>query len=157
MLLHRFRSVTVSFDTDRGVHDAQGGPILLASRKVTVLPGRDRLRGDVEVDESILGEREPNVRGRGSPKQLLLAGAIEQSPGHFGRVRLGVISDTSSETLSSSFLAANVDPGSHVTTVDDRSIQRQPVTVTNTVPPQSQPRAGRHTKYSHAFTGSSPS
>src|SRR5665811_1450490 len=33
-------------------------------RSVMVRPGRDRLRGDVEVDESFLGGPEPGVRGR---------------------------------------------------------------------------------------------
>src|SRR5665647_1175242 len=35
-------------------------------RSVMVRPGRDRLRGDVEVDESFLGGPEPGVPGRGA-------------------------------------------------------------------------------------------
>ena len=89
--------------------------ILHRFRSAMVLPGRDRLRGDVEVDESILGGHEPGVRGRGSQRKLLFAGAVERNPGRFGRVRLGVIPDASSESLAA-FLAANVEPGSRVIT-----------------------------------------
>lgn len=90
MMLHRYRSVMVS-------------------------PGRDRLRGDVEVDESLLGGFEPGVRGRGSLRKVLFAGAIERNPGRFGRVRLSVIPDASTASLAA-FLDANVEPGSHVIT-----------------------------------------
>ncbi|TFB71929.1 hypothetical protein E3O06_11120 [Cryobacterium glaciale] len=37
-------------------------------RSVMVRPSRDKLRGDVEVDETLLGGVEPGVRGRGSQK-----------------------------------------------------------------------------------------
>ena len=84
-------------------------------RSVMVRPGRDRLRGDVEVDESILGGFEPGVRGRGSRRKLLIAAAVERNPGRFGRVRLSVIPDASTASLAA-FLNANVEPGSHVIT-----------------------------------------
>ena len=84
-------------------------------RSVMVLSGRDRLRGEVEVDESILGGFEPGMRGRGSAKKLLLAAAVERSRGHFGRARLSVIPDASKVSLAA-FLEANVEPGSHVIT-----------------------------------------
>ena len=84
-------------------------------RSVMVGPDRDKLRGDVEVDETILGGFEPSVRGRGSQKKLLIGGAIERNPGRFGRVRLSVIPDASTTSLAA-FLDANVEPGSNVIT-----------------------------------------
>ena len=80
-----------------------------------VRPGRDRLRGDVEVDETILGGFEPGMRGRGSARKVLIAGAVERNPGRFGRVRLGMIPNASNVSLAA-FLDANVEPGSHVIT-----------------------------------------
>ena len=47
-------------------------------RRVMVRPGRDRLSGRVEVDESYLGGREEGVRGRGLQKKALIAVAAEE-------------------------------------------------------------------------------
>ena len=60
-----------------------------------VRPGRDRLRGDVEVDESYLGGPEPGIPGRGALGKVLFAGAVERNPGRFGRALLGIIPDAS--------------------------------------------------------------
>jgi transposase-like protein len=84
-------------------------------RSVMVRPGRDRLRGDVEVDESYLGGPEPGVPGRGALGKVLFAAAVELDDDHFGRARLGVIPDASANSLSA-FLDANVEPGSCVIT-----------------------------------------
>jgi len=84
-------------------------------RSVMARPGRDRLRGDVEVDESFLGGPEPGVSGRGALGKVLLAGAVELDQDRFGRARLGVIPDASAVSLSA-FLDANVEPGSRVIT-----------------------------------------
>ena len=54
-------------------------------RSVMVRPGRDRLRGDVEVDESFLGGPEPGVPGRGAVGKVLFAGAVELDETGFGR------------------------------------------------------------------------
>ena len=43
-------------------------------RSVMVRPGRDRLRGDVEVDESFLGGPEPGVPGRASTREGAVRG-----------------------------------------------------------------------------------
>ena len=89
--------------------------VLHRYRSVMVRPGRERLRGDVEVDESFIGGPEPGVRGRGALGKVLIAGAVERDHGHFGRVRLSVIDDASAVSLAA-FLDANVEPGSHVIT-----------------------------------------
>ena len=80
-------------------------------RSVMVRPGRDRLRGDVEVDESFLGGPEPGVPGRGALGKVLFAGAVELDESGFGRARLGVIPNASAVSLAA-FLAVNVEPGS---------------------------------------------
>ena len=86
-------------------------------RTVMVRPGRDRLSGVVEVDESFLGGPEPGVPGRGALGKLLFAGAVEvEVEEHgLGRVRLGLIPDAGAESLAG-FLEANVEPGSLVLT-----------------------------------------
>ena len=84
-------------------------------RSVMVRPGRDRLRGDVEVDESFLGGPEPGVPGRGALGKVLFAGAVERDEGRFGRARLGVIPNAGAVSLAA-FLDANVEPGSRVIT-----------------------------------------
>lgn len=84
-------------------------------RTVMIRPGRDRLHGDVEVDESFLGGPEPGVPGRGALGKVLFAGAVEREERGFGRARLGVIPDASADSLAA-FLDANVEPGSCVIT-----------------------------------------
>ena len=84
-------------------------------RSVMVGPGRDRLRGDVEVDESFPGGSEPGVPGRGALGKVLFAGAVELDESGFGRARLGVIPNASAVSLAA-FLDANVEPGSRVIT-----------------------------------------
>src|SRR5665647_3866647 len=84
-------------------------------RTVMVRPARDRLRGDVEVDESFLGGPEPGVPGRGALGKVLFAAAVEVSEGRIGRARLGVIPDASTVSVAA-FLDANVEPGSRIIT-----------------------------------------
>ncbi len=46
-------------------------------RSVTVQPDRDRLTGDVEVDESFFSNPESSVPARGALEEVLIAGAVE--------------------------------------------------------------------------------
>jgi hypothetical protein len=51
-----------------------------------VRPGRERLQGTVEVDETYVGGIEQGTRGRGTERKLIVAIAIEVlSPIGFGR------------------------------------------------------------------------
>jgi ISXO2-like transposase domain len=85
-------------------------------RSVMVLPGRDRLTGDVEVDEAFLGGPEAGIPGRGALGKVLFAAAVElNSPKGLGRARLGIIKDASAESLQQ-FLLDNVEPGSTIVT-----------------------------------------
>ena len=83
-------------------------------RSVMVRPGRDRLSGEVEVDESFLGGPKPGMPG-GALGKVLFAAAVEVDQSRIGRARLGVISDAAAPSLST-FLETNVEPGSRVIT-----------------------------------------
>jgi transposase-like protein len=86
-------------------------------RSVLVRPGRDRLTGTVEVDETYIGGEEPGLRGgRAKGKKVLVGVAIEVlEPRGFGRCRMQILTDASAATLQA-FLTANVQPGTHVIT-----------------------------------------
>jgi transposase-like protein len=80
-----------------------------------IRPGRQRLRGIVEVDESYWGAAEQGVRGRQiENKALIVVGAEEDGRG-IGRIRLRHIPDASAESLMP-FVADSVEPGSVVHT-----------------------------------------
>lgn len=91
-------------------------------RSVLVRPGRERLSGAVEVDETFVGGEEPGLRGgRQKGKKVLVGVAVErEEPMGFGRCRMVPIPDASAETLRS-FLLENVEPGARVITDGWRS------------------------------------
>src|SRR5207249_11386164 len=86
-------------------------------RSVLLRPGRERLRGSVEVDETFIGGEELGTRGgRRKGKKVMVGVAVERvEPKGFGRCRMVPIPDASAETLRS-FLLENVDPGARVIT-----------------------------------------
>ena len=99
-------------------------------RPVMVRPGRDRLPGEVEVDESFLGGPEAGTPGRGALGKVLFAAAVEldipwvrpcPSGDHQGRQR----------PEPAAFLKDNVEPGAP----DHRRMGRLP---------ESHPRALQH-------------
>jgi hypothetical protein len=63
-------------------------------RTAMVRPGRDRLAGVVEGDETFFGGVRTGKRGRGAEGKVLVAVAVElHQPRGFGRCRLRVIPD----------------------------------------------------------------
>jgi transposase-like protein len=80
-------------------------------RRAMVRPGRDRLTGCVEVDESYLGGLEEGVRGRKTAKKALIAVAAEEVGAGIGRIRLARIPDASADSLQA-FVESAVAPGS---------------------------------------------
>lgn len=88
-------------------------------RDVMVVPERDKLSGDVEMDETYVGgKNKPGKRGRGAAGKVIVAGAIERAPAGrrgFGRARLGIIPDTTAASLQK-FIIDNVAPGTTVIT-----------------------------------------
>ena len=85
-------------------------------RRAMVRPGRARLSGEVEVDETYVGGVESGVHGRETYTKAVVAIAVEvQDPAGFGRVRLGRVPDVSAASLVP-FVCAMVAPGSIVRT-----------------------------------------
>ncbi len=76
---------------------------------------RERLTGEVEVDEFFIGGEEPGLRGgRAKGKKVFVGCAVERKyPKGFGRVRMAVLPDASTASLSA-FLADHVEPGATV-------------------------------------------
>jgi hypothetical protein len=86
-------------------------------RSALVRPGRDRLAGTAEVDETFIGGEEHGLRGGRQPGKKVLAGiAVEISePKGIGRCRMAVLADASAASLRP-FVAGSVEPGSRVIT-----------------------------------------
>lgn len=94
-------------------------------RAALVAPGRDKLHGEIEVDEGYIGGKEKGCRGRGSVGKQIVVGAVEllrwkntasgKERVRCGRVRLQIIPDVTSESLRS-FVVLNIARGSQVTT-----------------------------------------
>lgn len=104
-------------------------------RRAMVRPGRDGLRGTVEVDETYWGGEEEGVIGRLTQEKALVIIAAEEDGKGIGRIRLGRIPDLTKTSLHG-FIAEAIDPGSTVRTdglnayrglkgyVHDRQVQR---------------------------------
>ena len=87
-------------------------------RVAMVRPGRDKLKGIIEVDEAFIGGKQSGgKRGRGTENKVLVVVAAEHSEvkNRIGRIRLGIIKDASSESLEN-FLVECVERGSTVIT-----------------------------------------
>ena len=86
-------------------------------RSVLVTPGRDRLSGVVEVDETYIGGAEPGLSGgRAKGKKVLVGVAVEvKEPKGFGRCRMAILADASAASLLP-FVSAHVEPGTTVIT-----------------------------------------
>jgi len=84
-------------------------------RAAMVRPGRDRLSGTVEVDETYLGGEKPGKRGRGAAGKTLVLVAAQQDGPRIGRIRLQRVADASGARLSAA-VQAGVEPGSTVRT-----------------------------------------
>ena len=84
-------------------------------RRAMVRPGRDRLRGTVEVDETYWGAEEPGLIGRLTHDKALIVVAAEEEGAGIGRIRLRRVPDASRGSLHG-FIAQAVEPGSVVRT-----------------------------------------
>ncbi len=109
--------------------------VLHKLRRAMVRPGRERLKGLVEVDEAYWGGEEEAMRGRLTYDKALIVVATEADGSGIGRIRLRHIPDTNRTTLHG-FIAEVIEPGSTVQTdglqayrelqgyVHDRRIQK---------------------------------
>ena len=84
-------------------------------RVAMVRPGRDRLSGIIEVDETYIGGEKPGKRGRGAGGKALVMVAAQENEGHIGRIRLCRVPDASADSLSQA-VQDTVEPGSMVRT-----------------------------------------
>jgi transposase-like protein len=84
-------------------------------RRAMVRPGRDKLSGRVEVDETYLGGLEEGVRGRKTERKALIVVAAQEDGKGTGRIRMQLVPDASAESLVP-FVEASVEPGSVVHT-----------------------------------------
>ncbi len=84
-------------------------------RRAMVRPGRERLCGVVEVDETYWGGEEEGVIGRLTYDKALIGVAAEVDGAGIGRIRLGQLADLTKHSLHG-FVAQCVDPGSTVIT-----------------------------------------
>jgi transposase-like protein len=84
-------------------------------RRAMVRPGRNRLRGFVEVDETYVGGVEKGVDGRETYEKSLVVIAVEVVSKGFGRVRLATVPDVRRPSLVG-FVRDAVEPGSTVRT-----------------------------------------
>jgi len=86
-------------------------------RSVLVRPGRDRLTGTVQVDETYIGGAEPGLAGgRAKAKKVLTGIAVEvRDPKGFGRCRIRPLADGSAASLHG-FVKDDVEPGATVVT-----------------------------------------
>ena len=84
-------------------------------RRAMVRPGRDRLSGTVEIDETYIGGPKPGRRGRGAAGKTLVVVAVEDKTKGFGRIRLRRVADASTGSLIPA-VQGSVEPGSTVRT-----------------------------------------
>jgi transposase-like protein len=89
-------------------------------RRAMVRPGRDRLRGLVEVDETYVGGHEDGIIGRGAKDKALVVIAVEKEGRKIGRVRMGLVSSFDAAELGR-FVRESVETGSTVRTDGLRS------------------------------------
>lgn len=84
-------------------------------RCAMVRPGRDRLSGVVEVDETYYGGDQPGKRGRGAAGKVLVVVAVQMEGRKIGRIRLRQVPDASAVSLEGAVREC-VDTGSIVRT-----------------------------------------
>lgn len=84
-------------------------------RRAMVRPGRDRLIGRVEVDETYLGGLEEGRQGREHGKKALIVIAAQEDGTKIGRIRMRRVLDASARSLQG-FIVDSIEPGSVVHT-----------------------------------------
>jgi len=84
-------------------------------RRAMVRPGRDRLSGRIEVDETYIGGLEEGARGRKTEKKSLVVVAAQEDGRKIGRIRMKRIQDASSKSLHP-FVEEAIEPGSVIHT-----------------------------------------
>jgi transposase-like protein len=89
-------------------------------RRAMVRPGRDRLAGQVEVDETYIGGERSGKRGRGAEGKAMVVIAAQKDGKGIGRIRLVRPANGSAAELEA-FVMSAIEPGSEVETDGNRS------------------------------------
>ena len=84
-------------------------------RRAMIRPGRDRLSGTIEVDETYWGSEEEGAIGRQTQTKALIIVAAQEEGQKIGRIRVRRIADLSKATLHR-FIQDSIEPGSVVRT-----------------------------------------
>lgn len=84
-------------------------------RRAMIRPGRERLSGQIEVDEVFIGGVRPGKRGRGAAGKTLVVIAVEEAEKGIGRIRLHQVADAAGESLEPAVWDM-IEPGSTVRT-----------------------------------------
>jgi transposase-like protein len=84
-------------------------------RRLMVFPGRNKLSGKIEVDETLVGGKRSGKRGRGAEGKSLVVIAVEIMEKGTGRVRMSLISNASKKSLKK-FINENIETGSNLIT-----------------------------------------
>jgi transposase-like protein len=80
-----------------------------------VRPGRDKLSGVVEINETMIGGERSGKRGRGAEGKTLVLIAAEKTQWGMGRIRMASISDASGDVLDNT-IQQMVEIGSTIRT-----------------------------------------
>ena len=84
-------------------------------RRAMVRPGREKLFGTIEVDETYVGGKKSGKRGRGAEGKNIVLIAAERDRRGIGRIRLKHIPDVSGETLEAN-IKELISPNSTIVT-----------------------------------------
>jgi transposase-like protein len=84
-------------------------------RRAMVRPGRDRLSGTIQVDETYIGGEHPGKRGRGAAGKTLVVIAAQEDGEVTGRIRMQQVPDASARSLEPA-VRVMVEPGATVKT-----------------------------------------
>jgi transposase-like protein len=89
-------------------------------RRAMVRPGREKLSGKVEIDETFVGGEKSGKRGRGAEGKELVVIATEIKDERMGRIRLKRVVDASAQSLEAA-IEETVEKGSTIYTDGWRS------------------------------------
>jgi transposase-like protein/ribosomal protein L37AE/L43A len=78
-------------------------------------PEREKLSGQVEVDEFYLGGSKTGKQGRGSKNKTTIIAAVEKNNNKIGRIRMQKITNCEKENLKA-FINENIEKGSKIIT-----------------------------------------
>ncbi|MEQ9285433.1 MAG: IS1595 family transposase [Cyclobacteriaceae bacterium] len=84
-------------------------------RSASVRPAREKLSGEVEVDEFYLGGKQEGKAGRGSENKIKVIVAVEKKGTQLGRIRMKQIPSCDAENLKA-FIEDNIEKGTKVVT-----------------------------------------